>query len=96
MDYQLFFIWWYFFFLLFNKNVGDLLFSPDRPEIIEEIIRVDVVGLPRLTQQELKQLENAFEQSNKDQETESERIDAVENKVNESRGESNKVEEEKS
>lgn len=81
-----------FFFLLFNKSVSSLIFSPDQPEIIEEIIRVDVVGLPRLTQQELKQLENAFEQSEKKQ-TSADKGSLGEDSSNNETSETNKPEE---
>ena len=47
----------------FSSDVKNLFFERGDNEVIEQIIRVDVVGLPKLTLEELKQLRDSFEDS---------------------------------
>lgn len=47
----------------YSSDVKNLFFNKDSNKVVEQIIRVDVVGLPKLTLQELKQLRDSFEDS---------------------------------
>ena len=51
------------FIISYSSDVKDLFFDKGSNEVIEQIIRVDVVGLPKLTLQELKQLRDSIENS---------------------------------
>lgn len=53
------------FLLFFGKNVSNFLFSENEHQIIEEVIKVDVVGLPKLTLKELQDLKRSFEENEK-------------------------------
>ena len=50
-----------FIFLIFSKNVKNFFVGDSTSHQIEQIVRVDVVGLPKLTQQELEELKNNLE-----------------------------------
>ena len=46
---------------IFSKGVKKHFWGDDRPQLIEEIIRVDIVGLPKLTLSELNELKKELD-----------------------------------
>lgn len=49
--------------LFFQKSINNFLWEDSSPQEVSEIIKVDVVGLPKLTLKELEELKKALDQN---------------------------------
>jgi hypothetical protein len=79
-------------FLFFQNKIKTLFWNGDTPQVVSEIIRVDVVGLPKLTLKELEELKDTLSTSQKNSvntapindELERAKVDSAESNVSDS------------